>query len=153
MNDKNLSAFAAALDEGFRSGGWPAALRGAIKVSIAQRDAKTNYLVAFWIAQLYAELGDKDHAFEWLNTAYQEHNLWIPTLRTDFTLAPLHSDPRYTDLVRKLGFPQEVSATGSCGTGRVGPTLRSTPSTLSSACRLGKTGCPISRVLCENWGF
>ena len=106
MNDKSLAAFAAALDEGFRSGGWPAALRSAIKVSIAQRDAKTNYLGAFWIAQLYAELGDKDHAFEWLNTASQEHNLWIPTLRTDFTLAPLHSDPRYTDLVRKLGFPQ-----------------------------------------------
>ncbi len=106
MNDKNLADFAAALDQGFHSGGWPSALRSAIKVSVAQRDAKTNYLGAFWIAQLYAELGDKDHAFEWLNTAYQEHNLWIPTLRTDFTLVPLHSDPRYTDFVRKVGFPQ-----------------------------------------------
>jgi tetratricopeptide (TPR) repeat protein len=106
MNDKNLAAFASALDEGFHSAGWPSALRSAIKVSIAQRDAKNNYLVDFWIAQLYAELGDKDHAFEWLNTAYQEHNLWIPTLRTDFTLIPLHSDPRYADLLRKIGFPQ-----------------------------------------------
>jgi hypothetical protein len=86
MNDKNLSDFAAALDQGFRSGGWPGALHSAIKVSVAQRDAKTNYLAAFWIAQLYAELGEKDHAFEWLNTAYQRHNLWIATLRTDFTL-------------------------------------------------------------------
>lgn len=51
-------------------------------------------------------LGDKDHAFEWLNSAYQEHNLWIPTLRTDFTLDSLQSDPRYTDLVHKLAFPQ-----------------------------------------------
>lgn len=106
MNDTNFGAFASALDEGFRSGGWPSALRSAIKVCIAQRDAKTNYLVAFWIAQLYAELGDRDHAFEWLNAAYQEHNLWILPLRTDFILAPLHSDPRYTDLVRTIGFPQ-----------------------------------------------
>jgi hypothetical protein len=82
------------------------AARNAIQVSIAQRDAKANYLAAYLIAQLYAELGDKDHAFEWLNSAYQEHNLWIPTLRTDFTLDSLQSDPRYTDLVHKLAFPQ-----------------------------------------------
>jgi serine/threonine protein kinase/tetratricopeptide (TPR) repeat protein len=104
MNDSNLSAFAAALDQGYRTGGWPAALQSAIKPCIAQREAKTNYLAAFWIAQLYAELGDKDHTFEWLNTAYQEHNLWIPTLRTDFTLSHLHSDPRFKDLVKKIGF-------------------------------------------------
>jgi hypothetical protein len=57
------------------------------------------------IAQLYAELDDKDRTFEWLNTAYQENNLWLPTLRTDFTLSHLHSDSRFKDLVDKIGFP------------------------------------------------
>jgi hypothetical protein len=44
MNDSTLSGFAAALDQGYRSGGWPAALQNAIKPCIAQREAKTNYL-------------------------------------------------------------------------------------------------------------
>jgi serine/threonine protein kinase/tetratricopeptide (TPR) repeat protein len=105
-DDKNVATFASALDQGFRAGGWSSAVRNAIKAVRSQRDAKTNYLAAFWIAQLYAELGDRDHAFEWLNTACQEHNLWIPTLRTDFTFNSLHSDPRYTALVLKIGFPQ-----------------------------------------------
>jgi hypothetical protein len=101
-----MAGFASALDEGFRAGGWPAAVRNAIQALLAQRDAKANYVAAFRIAQLYAELGDRDHAFEWLNIARQEHNLWIPTLRTDFTFNSLHSDPRYTALVQKIGFPQ-----------------------------------------------
>ena len=55
---------------------------------------------------MYAELGDKKDAFEWLNTAYQEHDFLMITLRTDFTMDTLRSDPRYTELVRKIGFPQ-----------------------------------------------
>ena len=55
---------------------------------------------------LYADIGDKDHAFEWLNTCYQEHDEDLLALRTDFAFDSLHSDPRYADLVRKIGFPQ-----------------------------------------------
>ena len=58
------------------------------------------------IAELYGDLGDKDHAVEWLNTAYQEHDLSLIQLRTDFTMDSLRSDPRYAGLVRKIGFPQ-----------------------------------------------
>ena len=104
--DKNGTEFAAALDSGFRSGGWPGALRKAIDVSLAQRKTNAAFVSPYQIAQLYAELGDKKDAFEWLNTAYQEHDFLMITLRTDFTMDTLHSDPRYTDLVRKIGFPQ-----------------------------------------------
>ena len=58
------------------------------------------------IASLYADLGDKNDAFRWLNTAYQEHVYLLIGLRTDFTMDSLRSDPRYIDLVRKIGFPQ-----------------------------------------------
>jgi tetratricopeptide (TPR) repeat protein len=68
--DKNTAEFAAALDAGFRAGGWPGALRKAIEVSLARRKAKEDFVQAYRIAELYAELGDKDHAFEWINTAY-----------------------------------------------------------------------------------
>jgi serine/threonine protein kinase/Tfp pilus assembly protein PilF len=104
-SNKPLAEFAAALDAGFRSGGWPSAARKAIEVLQAQRQAKINYRAAYQIAMLYADLGDNDHAFEWLNTAYQEHFL-VFGLRTDFTFDSLHSDPRYAELVRKIGLPQ-----------------------------------------------
>ena len=105
LGDKNYAQYAAALDAGFRSGGWPAAEHKAIEAFLAQRKAKTDYVSPLGIAELYADSGDKDHAFEWLNTAYQEHDGLI-SLRTDFTLDSLRSDPRYAELVRKVGLPQ-----------------------------------------------
>ena len=94
------------MDAAFHSGGWPSALRKGIEVDLAQRKAKTDYVSPYGIAQLYADLGDKDHAFEWLNTAYQEHDAGLIALPTDYTLDSLRSDPRYTELVRKVGLPQ-----------------------------------------------
>jgi len=104
--DKNYAEVAAALDLGFRSGGWPSAARKAIEVLLAQHKAKTNYLAPDQLAELYADIGDRDHAFEWLNTAYQEHCVYLIMLRTDPAFDSLRSDPRYAELVRKVGFPQ-----------------------------------------------
>jgi TolB-like protein/Tfp pilus assembly protein PilF len=104
--DKNAAEFSAAMDAGFHSGGWPGALRKGIEVSLAQRNANTGYVSPYGIAQLYAGLGDKDQSFEWLNTAFQEHDFWLLALPTDPLLDSLRSDPRYGELVRKIGFPQ-----------------------------------------------
>jgi|CZKC01.1.fsa_nt_gi TolB-like protein/predicted Ser/Thr protein kinase/cytochrome c-type biogenesis protein CcmH/NrfG len=106
MGDKDAAAFATALDMGFRSGGWPGALHKGIEVLLAQRKAKTGYVSPLGIAQLYAELRDRDRAFEWLNTAYREHDALLYSVRTDFLLDSLRSDPRYAELVRKIGVPQ-----------------------------------------------
>jgi serine/threonine-protein kinase len=107
LDDKNGVEVAAGLDAGFRSRGWPAALQRAVAVSIAQRKAKAGFYVSpYQIAELYAELGDKEHAFEWLATAYQEHDTDLIRLRTDYAMDPLRADPRYAELVRKIGFPQ-----------------------------------------------
>lgn len=104
--DKNHNELATAMDAAFRAGGWPAAARKAIDILTIQRKAGTNYLAAFRIASMYATLGDREHAFEWLNIAYQEHNTFLIFLRTEGAFDSLHSDPRYTELVRKVGFPQ-----------------------------------------------
>jgi TolB-like protein/Tfp pilus assembly protein PilF/predicted Ser/Thr protein kinase len=104
--DKNAAVFAAALDLGFRSGGWPGSLRNASETLIARRKANAGYVSSFLIAGLFADLGDRDHAFQWLNTAYQEHDFSMESLRTDFALDSLRSDPRYIELVHKIGFPQ-----------------------------------------------
>jgi len=102
--DRNESDFAFALERGFRSAGWKGALAKGIEIRQAQR--KTGYLSAYNIAALYADLGDKDQAFRWLNTAYQERDLYLLRLKTDFSLDPMRSDPRFAELVRKVGLPQ-----------------------------------------------
>jgi hypothetical protein len=98
------SAFASALEKGFRSGGWKGALTKGIEARETQR--KTGYASAYQIAILYADLGDKNEAFRWLNTAYQERDTYLYGLRTEFLLDPLRSDPRFAELVRKVGLPQ-----------------------------------------------
>jgi serine/threonine protein kinase/TolB-like protein/Tfp pilus assembly protein PilF len=102
--DQNEVDFASALEQGFRAAGWRAALTKGIEVRQAQR--KSGYSSAYSIAALYAQLGDKDESFWWLNTAYQERDWHMEGLKTDFVLDPLRSDPRFADLVRKVGLPQ-----------------------------------------------
>ena len=71
-----------------------------------QAQRKTGYSSAYKIAQLYADLGNKDQAFKWLNTAYQERDFFLYGLKTDFVLDPIRSDSRFAELVRKVGLPQ-----------------------------------------------
>ena len=103
-SDRKESEFASSLEKGLRSGGWKDALAKGIETRLAQR--KTEYISAYDIACLYADLGNKDEAFRWLNIAYQEHSPDMEGLKTDFLLDPLQSDPRLAELVRKVGLPQ-----------------------------------------------
>jgi serine/threonine protein kinase len=102
--DRNESEFASALEQGFRSAGWKGALTKGIEARQAQR--KTGYFSAQQMASLYADLGDKENAFRWLNIAYRERDVNLLGLKTDFLLDPVRSDPRFSDLVRKVGLPQ-----------------------------------------------
>jgi serine/threonine protein kinase/tetratricopeptide (TPR) repeat protein len=97
-------AFASALERGFDAGGWKGALTKGIEARQAAR--KTGYSSAYDIAILYAGLGDKDAAFEWLNIAYQERDSGMQRLKSDPWLDPLRPDPRLDDLIRKVGLPQ-----------------------------------------------
>jgi TolB-like protein/DNA-binding winged helix-turn-helix (wHTH) protein len=98
------SEFAAAMEEGFHSAGWRGAVAKAIESRKAQR--KQAYYSAFIIATFYADLGNKEQAFAWLNTAYQEHDWLLISLNTNFRLDALRSDPRFAELARKVGLPQ-----------------------------------------------
>jgi TolB-like protein len=103
--ERNESEIASVMEQGLRSAGWKGALTKGIEARNAQR--KTGYSSAYRIADLYADLGDKEQAFRWLRTAYQERDsLHLLGLKTDFLLDPLHSDPRFAELVRKVGLPQ-----------------------------------------------
>ena len=104
VGDRNEAEFASALEQGFHAGGWKGALAKAIEARLAQR--KIGYSSAYNIAGLYAALGNKEDAFKWLNTAYQERDWQMEGLKTDFLLDPLRSDPRFGEMLRKVGLVQ-----------------------------------------------
>jgi TolB-like protein len=95
--------FGAALDRGFRASGWNGALTQAIATLETRR--KTRYYSSYMIARLYSDLGDKEHAFQWLNIAYRERDGLLINLKTEFQWYPLRSDPRFAELIRKVGLP------------------------------------------------
>jgi eukaryotic-like serine/threonine-protein kinase len=64
-----------------------------------------EYVPPYNIAVVYAGLGEKDEAFVWLNRAYQERSYLLTYLTVDERLDKLHSDPRFDELVRRVGLP------------------------------------------------
>src|SRR2546425_714098 len=64
-----------------------------------------GYVSRFGIIWAYAGLGDKEQAFAWLERASEEHRDRIVWLNVDPLLEPLRSDPRFHDLVRRVGLP------------------------------------------------
>jgi hypothetical protein len=102
--NKDDATFGDAVERGFRTTGWRGALNEGIKAMINQR--QTGYASPYEIARLYADLGDKGKAFEWLNTAYREHDFLLGELNTAFQMDNLRSDPRFPELVRKVGLPR-----------------------------------------------
>ena len=58
------------------------------------------------IAEIHAALGQKDQAVEWLNKAYDEHDMQMVSLKTNPTVDPTRNDPRFADLARRVGLPE-----------------------------------------------
>jgi TolB-like protein len=102
--NRNFVEFDGAAERGFRSAGWRGALTEGTDVLLDQR--RFGYASPYEIARFYADLGDKNNAFEWLNTAYSEHDYQLRQLNTDFGMDHLRLDPRFTELVRKVGLPK-----------------------------------------------
>ena len=57
------------------------------------------------IAAVYAGLGDKDKAFEWLEKDFQNRDGYLPDLTVSITHESLRGDPRYKDLLKRMGLP------------------------------------------------
>jgi TolB-like protein/DNA-binding winged helix-turn-helix (wHTH) protein/Flp pilus assembly protein TadD len=78
---------------------------GALRLlnSLKQR-SNHGYSNASDIAGIYAALGDRDQAMSWLEKAYQER--FNPSILMRPTFDPLRSDPRFQDLVHRIGLPR-----------------------------------------------
>jgi len=66
-----------------------------------------RYVSSYSFAVVYAGLGEKDQAFQWLEKAYQDRADDLRQLKVDPLLDNLRSDQRFTDLLRRVGLPQE----------------------------------------------
>jgi len=61
--------------------------------------------LAYQIAEIYAVRSEKDQAFEWLQISFDNHDTGTLTLLIDPLLRGLRDDPRYKNLLAKLGLP------------------------------------------------
>ena len=64
---------------------------------------KTGYVPAAGFVNAYLGLDDKEQAFYWLEEAYKEQSNILQFLKTHPYFDPIRSDPRFTDLVRRVG--------------------------------------------------
>ena len=67
--------------------------------------AKEQYVSPFAFATIYANLNEKTEAFAWLDKAFEERSPWLTYIKTDPQFENLRSDPRFTDLLRRIGLP------------------------------------------------
>jgi serine/threonine protein kinase/Flp pilus assembly protein TadD len=74
-------------------------------VEEAEKAWKVGDGFSWWIAAVHALLGDKDAAFEWLERAFQERATFLVFLKFHPHFDPLHGDPRFDDLVKRIGIP------------------------------------------------
>jgi len=92
------------MKETYTKSGW----NGVLQILLASllEKSKKDYVRPFSVASLYARLGQKDEAFAWLEKAYQDRDYQMTELnvRTDMDL--LRGDPRFADLLRRVGLPQ-----------------------------------------------
>ena len=72
-----------------------------------EQKSRTEYVSPYMIATIYAGLGDKQKAFEFLEKAYHER-CWDLTwsLRSDLRIDNLRSDPRFQTLLQQVGLPR-----------------------------------------------
>jgi tetratricopeptide (TPR) repeat protein len=69
-------------------------------------NSKRANVSPYLIATVYAGLGEKDKAFEYLEKAYEEKSLDISWfLKADLRIDNLRSDPRFHNLLRRVGLP------------------------------------------------
>lgn len=107
-----LSGFqesAAKLHQAFDSSGYQGAMREVAK-ELEYLHANNQVFMPINLASAYTAAGDKDRAFYWLEQGYKYRGhatagVSMIFLNRDPSLEPLRSDPRYKDLLRRVGLP------------------------------------------------
>jgi hypothetical protein len=67
--------------------------------------SRVKFVLPTDIAYLYLSAGDREQALAWLERAYEARDPVMPYLGWPI-YAPLRSDPRFKELVRKMNLPE-----------------------------------------------
>ncbi len=86
-----------------RSGNRPEALKLLASLSV---QAQHEYVSPYYIAVVYAALGESSQALDWLDKAYADRSNGMVFLKMDPDLDPLRSNPRFKAIQKKLQFPE-----------------------------------------------
>jgi serine/threonine protein kinase/tetratricopeptide (TPR) repeat protein len=72
--------------------------------------AKRKYVAPHFFAGIHIGLGDNDRAMDYLWKSWDEHCHWLIYLHIDPSMDELRSDPRFDDLLKRVGLPAAASA-------------------------------------------
>jgi len=106
-NPDEAARITAEFRKAFQTGGpigyWHKSLEGTL---YEHQQAGANYFPAYQMASAYARVGEKENAFLWLEKSYEEREGGsITLLRYEPDFDSLHGDPRFTNLLRRMGLP------------------------------------------------
>lgn len=73
---------------------------------LAELEKQPDYIIPFTVAGIYAALGEKEKAFALLEKAYEQRSGLMVQLKVMPLFDSLRDDPRYQELLEKVGFPQ-----------------------------------------------
>lgn len=96
-----------ALTIGYSEGGYSGALSRVAETFIKRLHAKSAYVTPWQIGTLYTRAGKVEEALEWLEKACDEKDSNMPYIRVDPIFDNLRKEPRFQELLRRIGFPVE----------------------------------------------
>ena len=73
---------------------------------LPRESAKSNYVPTVLVAQACARVGDSECVFEWLGKGFEERDDLMINLKVEPVFDGIRLDPRYEDLVRRVGIPE-----------------------------------------------
>jgi hypothetical protein len=71
-----------------------------------EEKVRSKQASSFLPSVVYAGMNEKDKAFYWLERAFQERSNWLALIKVGRRMKNLHGDPRFDDLLNRIGFPK-----------------------------------------------
>jgi len=92
------------MKDAYAKSGWKAYVQMNLDRLVDQ--SQRTPVPPFVIATMYARLGRKEEAIAWLEKGYEERDFRMTLISVSFEFDSMRSDPRFKELVRRLGLPE-----------------------------------------------
>jgi TolB-like protein/DNA-binding winged helix-turn-helix (wHTH) protein len=99
MDPKRVTQLKGTLAKSGAKGYWKRTLEN------YKESAKSNYVPPVLVAEACVRVGDRECVFEWLERGFEERDDLMINLKVEPVFDSLRSDPRFQDLVRRVGIP------------------------------------------------